>query len=159
MNKVGVIMATSPLGIGYDTTFELSEFNEPRLKSEIEVIKDALLFVLFAKPGNYPSLPLIGLDIPNMLYSFYDEINCDELKNRIIEQCAMLGEFIADGTIVIRKTIYKSQPSLLININGQEQYPDGYLSDDIGTVSRYLIGITYDEFQNLIYNINTQGGA
>ena len=31
------------LTVGYDTTFELNEFNEPRLRSEIEVIKDVFL--------------------------------------------------------------------------------------------------------------------
>ena len=46
--------------IGYDGTFELNEFNEPKLASEIEVVKNIILTVLFFKPGQYPSLPTIG---------------------------------------------------------------------------------------------------
>ena len=33
--------------IGYDTTFELNEFNEPRIRSEIETLKDVLKPDLF----------------------------------------------------------------------------------------------------------------
>jgi hypothetical protein len=68
---VVIIVIINEPNIGYDTTFELNEFNEHRLRSEIELIKNTILFILFAKPGQYPSLPHIGLDIQSMLYSFY----------------------------------------------------------------------------------------
>ena len=61
--------------IGCDVTFELNEFNNPRIKSEIETLKDIILFILFSRPGQYPSLPQIGLNIRDYLYDFYDEIN------------------------------------------------------------------------------------
>ena len=48
--------------IGADLTFELDQYNEPRLKSEGEMIKDIILYVLFSKPGQYPSL-LINVQI------------------------------------------------------------------------------------------------
>lgn len=150
-------MASTPFNVGYDTTFELNEFGQPRIRSEIEMIKDVLLFVLFAKPGQYPSLPMIGIDIQSMLYSFYDEINCADLQNQIIEQCAALGTFFSDGTIAIRKTIYRGHPSLLINIQGQESYPSGYLKDSIGNANQYMIGITFDDFNNMVFNINRGG--
>lgn len=143
--------------IGYDTTFELNEFNEPRLRSEIELIKNTILFILFAKPGQYPSLPHIGLDIQSMLYSFYDEINESDLKYKIKEQCNAMGVYLNDGTVDIRKTKYRGRPSLLINIQGTESYPDGYLKDHINESNNYLIGITFDELDKMIYNINNGG--
>jgi|GEM_PF-3200649 len=142
--------------VGYDTTFELNKFNEPRIRSEIETIKDVLLFVLFSKPGSYPSIPQIGLDIETKLYSFYDEINEDDLKSQITEQCAMLGTYMSAGTLDIRKTIYNHQPSLMIHIEGKEQYPVGYKSDKLAYSNRYLIGITYDEMNEMIYNVTAQ---
>lgn len=144
-----------PVSLGYDTTFELNEFNEPRIRSEIEVIKDVLLFVLFSKPGSYPSLPEIGLDIENYLYTFYDELDTEELREQITEQCAMLGAYINNGTIAIRKVKYHDQPSLMINIDGTETFPPGYKHDNIGGSDRYLIGITYDDMNQMIYNVNT----
>lgn len=141
--------------LGYDATFELNSFKQPRIRSEIELIRNTILYVLFAKPGNYPSLPNIGLDIQNMLYSFYDEIKEDDLKLRIVEQCEALGVYFDSGCINIRKTIYKKQPSLLINIEGTESYPDGYMYESESKVNRYLIGITFDEMKRMVYNINS----
>lgn len=140
--------------VGYDTTFELNEFNEPRLRSELETLKDVLLFVLFSKPGSYPSLPQIGLNIEDMLYSYYDEIDVDDLKSKITEQCAMLGSYISAGTIDIRKLKYKGQPSLIIHMEGRETFPVSYKNDQIGNSDRYMIGITFDELNQMIYNIN-----
>lgn len=142
-------------GIGYDTTFELNEFNEPRIRSEIETLKDALLFILFSKPGAYPSIPEIGLDIESYLYSYYDEIDVEDLKNQIIEQCELLGAYVSGGTIQIQKIKYKDKPSLLIHIEGTEDYPDSYKHDDISSNDKYLIGITYDKLNNMIYNVNS----
>jgi len=144
--------------IGFDTTFELNEFNEPRIRSELETIKDIVLFILFSKPGQYPSLPQIGLDIQSILYSFYDELDEDDLKYKIKEQCQAMGVFLSDGTIDLRKTKYRSHPSLLISIQGREVYPDGYLKDHINNVNTYLIGITFDELDRMIYNVNAKGG-
>jgi len=141
--------------IGYDLTFELNEFNEPRIKSEIELIRDVVLFICFTKPGQYPSLPYVGLDLESMLYSFYDEISDDDIKDKLISQCAALGYPIKDGTIQVRKTKYKGEPSLLIHIEGTESYPNGYKRDTQSDTTAYLIGITFDELKKLIYNINT----
>lgn len=146
------------LSIGYDTTFELNEFNEPRIRSEIETVKDVILFILFSKPGQYPSLPAIGLDIQSMLYSYYDEIDENDLKYKIENQCKAMGVYLGNGTVDIIKTKYKGQPSLLISINGTEIYPSGYMKDDIDISNRYLIGITFDDLNRMIYNINSERG-
>lgn len=141
--------------IGYDTTFELNEFNEPRIRSEIETVKDVLLFVLFAKPGQYPSLPQIGMDVGSDLYEFYDELDIDDFKSQLIEQCDMLGMYISSGNINIQKLIYKDKPSMIIDVQGTETFPPGYKHDQIGDSDRYMIGITYDELNNMIYSVNS----
>lgn len=138
--------------IGYDTTFELSEFRVPRIRSEVETAKNIILFILFAKKGQYPSLPMIGMDIGSMLFSFYDEIDCDAIKNEIIEQCEALKFYFESSILGVKKAIYKNKPSLLISICGKETYPSNYMKDHIATNS-YLIGITYDELNKLIYDI------
>ena len=142
--------------IGCDVTFELNEFNNPRIKSEIETLKDIILFILFSRPGQYPSLPQIGLNIRDYLYDFYDEINEDDLKNKLIEQCSMLGYYIKNGTFDLKKVMYKKQPSLIIHLEGEEEFPPGYKHDNVGNSKRYMIGLTYDDMKNMIYNINVK---
>ena len=141
--------------IGYDTTFELNEFNEPRLRSEIETLKDTLLFILFSRPGQYPSLPQVGLNIQDYLYEFYDEIDEVELKNKMIEQCETLGIYSKNGSFDIKKVMYKNQPSLIIHIEGTETFPSGYKHDQVGNSKKYMIGLTYNEVKDMIMSINT----
>lgn len=146
------------IDVGYETTFELNEFNQPRIRSELETVKDIVLFILFSKPGQYPSLPNIGLDIQGMLYGYYDELDVDDLKRKIISQCEALDTYFEKGCIQIKKTKYKNKPSLMIQIAGTESFPPGYMKDYITeSKNQYLIGITYDELNNMIYNINEGG--
>lgn len=149
-------MVNNNVTVGYDVTFELNEYAEPRIQSEIECIKNVLLFILFTKPGQYPSLPHIGLDIQNRLYSFYDDINESDLIYEITQQCKALNTFIDQGNIQIKKLKYRDQPSLIISVQGSESYPSGYMRDNRSTMNTYLIGITYDELNNMVYNINTE---
>lgn len=140
--------------LGYDLTFDLNEFGEPKLVSEVGLIKNLVMFILFTKPGQYPSLPMIGLDIESVLYSFYDELDVGDLKKKLVEQCAALGTYIKDNTILIRKTIYRKQPSLMIHIEGEEEYPEGYLKSKPSVTDKYLIGLTFDDMKHLISNIS-----
>ena len=149
------------LRVGYDTSFALNDFSQPKLRSELELIKNTLLYILFTKPGQYPSLPNIGMDIETLLYSFYDELDTNALAKDIIAQCTALGAYFNDGTIQIKKIKYKDSPSLIIYIDGTETYPiiNNYLVDEnylLGP-NKYMIGITFDELDKMIYNISDGG--
>ena len=142
--------------LGLDTTFELDKFAKPRLREESELIKNTVLYILFTKKGQYPSLPHIGMDIENLLYSFYDDINESSIVDELISQCAALGRYVNDGTIIIRKIKYKNQPSLMIHI---ESSPiDTILNQEESNSSRFQIGITFDELNHMIYNV-TEGSV
>lgn len=143
--------------IGYDTTFELNEFGLPRIRSELETVKDTLLTVLFLKPGQYPSLPNIGLAIDSYLYEHYDELDVEKLKTDIIEQCEALNPYIRNASILVRKLNYLNQPSLIIQVRGRETFPEGYLHDNLNNTDQYNIGITYDDLHHMIYNVNRGG--
>lgn len=140
--------------MGYDLTFDVNDFNEPKLMSEIETVKNVLLFVLFAKPGQYPSLPKIGMDIEQYLYSFYDELDENDLKSQIVSQCQLLDQYISDSTIEIKKEMYKGQPSLIINVNGTIAYPQTYKWNRTEQYPGFQIGITIDEDKQLQKYIN-----
>jgi hypothetical protein len=144
--------------IGYDTTFELNEFGQPKLRSEIEVVKNTILYVLFSKPGQYPSIPQIGLDIESILYSFFDELDEDTLVTKICEQCEALGVYFNSGSVAVKKQMYRNKPSLLIHIEGTESYPSGYLNNSYNNSDKYLIGITLNDLNQMIYNINSVKG-
>lgn len=138
------------LSIGYDLTFDINEFGVPKIKSELESVKDIILFILYTKPGQYPSMPDIGLDIDNLLYSHYDDINIENLKNKILNQCSALGTFFNSNQIIIQKFMYQNHPLLHIQIVGVSKYPSDYQSDDIDKIGKYNIALTHDELNKLI---------
>lgn len=142
--------------IGYDLTFELNDFGEPRIRSEIETLKDVILFILLSKPGQYPSLPQIGMNVESMLYSFYDEIDENKLQATLTEQCNALGVYFQNGMVAIKKAIYKGKPSLLFQINGNEKFPVGYKKGNSGSNRTYLIGITLNDLNQMIFNVNSR---
>jgi hypothetical protein len=153
-------MALTELNLGYDTTFELDDFGKPRLRGEGELIKNVLCTVLFYKPGQYPSLPLIGLDIGELLHSHYDDIQEAELRDSIIRQCGVLGAYFNSSQIQLRKVKYRGKPSLMINVQTADN--DLFTRDkvDVGLSedpSQYLIGISFDELNEMIYNISEVG--
>lgn len=136
---------------GYDGSFELDRFGNPRVVSDIEMMKNVVMFILFSKPGQYPSLPDIGMDIESLLYSFFDEIDEADLRNKIVAQCTALGWYFERGNINVRKVMYHNKPSLMIHIEGTEELPDDVASSN--ALERYQIGITFDDLNQLIYNV------
>lgn len=144
---------------GVDTTFELNDFGNPRLRSEDEMIKNILLTILFMKPGQYASLPVLGLDIKNLLYSNYDELDTDELENQLIEQCEALSTPIYNGDIQIKKVIYRGMHSLIINViteSDDSMFRNASESGAVKNSSGFYIGISVNELNELLYNVSSK---
>lgn len=137
-------------GIGQDALFELDEFSRPKLISPSEMIKNIIMFILFSKPGSYPSLPEIGLDIQSYLYEFYDVLNVYELRQNIINQCSLLEFYFNNNNIDIIKYKNNGVPSLKINM-------DYVINSSNGNQSKsFHIGISYDKLKNIIYTITEE---
>ena len=126
------------------------------VRSELETVKNILLFILFTKPGQYPSLPTLGYDIGSKLYSFYDDIREDDIIEDVCSQCEALRPYFNNGQIALKKDKYNDQPSMLISISGSESFPAGYRNASRNNNSRYMIGITYDDLHKMIYDVKQQ---
>lgn len=96
--------------------FGLNNFNEPKMFNESETKINNILALLFMRPGAYPSLPNLGINIGKYLYMFFDEINCEKIKSDIASQCIEFLDYIEDGTLDVMKTVYQGRPLLLITL-------------------------------------------
>ena len=94
--------------------FGVDNFNNPKMFNESETLVNNLLMLLFMKPGSYPSLPNLGIDITQYLYMFFDEINTNKIKNDIATQCVQFLDCIEAGTLDVQKVFYNNKPLLLI---------------------------------------------
>lgn len=140
--------------IGYDLTHELNDFEQPKLFSEIELIKNVIMFLLFSTPGQYPSLPMVGINIENYLYMTFDEINVDDIKDELMHQCGVLGLFFDSGQIEVVKRYERNRPVLFFRVSGRSVYPQGYISNT-NPNSGYTIGVTYDDYKKLVLAVST----
>jgi hypothetical protein len=132
-------MATT---IVIDPAFGVNNFNEPKVLSVTETIARNIMLILFGKPGFYPSMPELGMDIGQYLYEFEDNIDTEGIKSKLVEQCEEFLPEVDTGEFDVKKSHYKGQPLLLIFIP---------VIIDEKTLSMAL-GITRNEKGELVYN-------
>ena len=73
-----------------DPTYGLNDFSKPKVLSEAETYVRNLLTILFGKPGFYPSIPNLGMDIKQYLSQFSDSIDIAKVKSKLAYQCSDL---------------------------------------------------------------------
>lgn len=89
----------SEVGFGVDS------FGKPKILSEKESLLQIVFNVFVAKPGNYPSMPEIGIDIGSrILYLTEDRMEIEQLQIDIRDQLIMVipGEKIGDVIVGVR---------------------------------------------------------
>lgn len=101
---------------GVDPSFALNDFKEPLYYNESETIARNILFVLFGKPGFYPTMPTLGMNIQQLLYNFDDEININAIKAKLISQCSAFYSSINDESFDIQKVVKNNKVYILIKI-------------------------------------------
>lgn len=99
-----------------DPTFEVDDYNRGKILNESQTIAYNILTLLFAKPGFYPSIPSLGIDITSYFYRFSDEDLVNEIKTKLVSQCSHFLPSVESEELHIEKTDYKGQPMLVFII-------------------------------------------
>ena len=133
-----------------EPSFGVNVFDQAKYLNETETIANAMLNILVAKPGFFPSMPDLGMDVPNLLYSFWDEIDTNTLKAKLVSQCSAFKQFVDDGSFDIVKSSYKNQPLLLFVLpvvvkNIKEHLAIGITQDSNGNTSYNYVFLEYEE--------------
>ena len=125
-----------------EPNFGLDDFGRAKYLNETEALANSILNLLFGKPGFFPSMPDLGINIQSILYSFWDEVNVDQLKAEIVTQCQSFSQYIKTGELDVIKNYNNSQPLLLIVL------PTKILDGK----QNLSVGITQDKNGNIAYN-------
>lgn len=125
-----------------DPTFTVNDYNKPKMLTPKETYVNNILMLLFGKPGFYPSIPSLGLNIKQYLYKFEDEINTEDIKNQLVEQCSDFLPEVNSGDLDVISTVYNERPLLIFklpNIDDTKSY-------------EVAIGVTTNDKGEMIYN-------
>ena len=99
-----------------DPQMGVDSYNRPKVLSESETLVRNIITLLFGKPGFYPSIPRLGMNIQQYLYVFEDKMDTSALKQEFASQCKDFVDVIEDGSFDIITTRYKEQPLLIFVI-------------------------------------------
>lgn len=86
-----------------DPAFGLNGFGRPKIYSESETLANGILNALLSKPGSYPSLPNMGMDIARMVFLPFEDIDTVSIKNDLVQQCSYFNEVVRDGKFDVLK--------------------------------------------------------
>lgn len=128
--------------LGYDVALDYDSAYKPKVLSTFEMCINIIQTLLFMKPGQYPSIPELGIDINSYLHRYADDHMVPKtIKTQIEEQCNRIS--LTGITIDCMMDELDGQPALLIQITGTERIA-------IGSQSRkVIIGISYDQLNNI----------
>lgn len=131
--------------IGYDIALDYDSTYKPKVLSSFEMAVNIILTLLLMKPGQYPSIPELGIDIDQYLHEYADDPNITKtIIDKIYDQCNRLRLMISlDITCNIEK-LSNGLNALVVQITGDEQLAYGAESNKV------IIGISYDKL-NRIY--------
>ena len=99
-----------------DPVFGTNNYNKPKLLTESETVVYNILTLLLGKQGFYPSIPQLGMNIKQYLYSFEDSFDTSLLKSALAIQCTDFIPQITDGSFDIIKARFNEQPLLVFKI-------------------------------------------
>lgn len=100
-----------------EPAFGQNDFRKPRVMTGPEVVIQSVLMVLFGKPGCYPSIPELGMEIQKNRVWRIDEAKLEEIRDTLSYQCGLIRDgFIENAPQVTIGYIESDKPVLLIQI-------------------------------------------
>lgn len=129
--------------LNYDVLLDTDSMYKPKVASTFEMGIDIILTLLMMKPGQYPSLPELGIDIESYLFEYSDDKKLPaQIKDKLMHQCNLLDVVGFDIKVYFDKTA-DGVDALVVDITGDTRISYG------NTTGHVIIGISYDKLNRL----------
>lgn len=111
--------------IKHEVAFGVDSFGKPKVLSDKDTIAQLIINILYLRPGQLPSMPMLGIDIYNYITPSVGEEGLNDLSAYITSQCAALAPYIELTGTSAKLMTYQGKPILLIiipiTINGESE--------------------------------------
>lgn len=139
-NKYDVSMQS----LGFDTCLDVDSGNKPKILSTFELVVNSIVALLMMKPGQYPSIPELGIDIESYLFEYSDDVMLvNKLQAALEDQCNRLGWSGVTTNIFVDETS-DGIPVIVVAIDGVIYYANEVKKQHA------IVGISYDKL-NRVY--------
>lgn len=129
--------------LGYDVLLDTDSMYKPKVISSFEMCVNSILTLLVMKPGQYPSIPELGIDIEQYLHEYSDDPNIpQQVKVKLEDQLNRLTYVGIQVDCFFDKTS-DGFDALVVQVTGDEKATYGLEK------KRAIIGITYDQLNRL----------
>ena len=133
--------------LGYDVLFDTDEMYKPKIISTFQLCVNSILTLLKMKPGQYPSIPELGIDVERYLHEYSDDPKIAlSIQRQLSEQLAVL-DFVGITVDVYNDTTSDGHSALIIKITGDDRMTYHSKIEDV------IIGITYDQLGKMYTRI------
>ena len=129
--------------LGYDVLMDTDSTYKPKVISTFEMCVNTIITLLYMKPGQYPSIPELGIDIESYLHEYADDPNIpSEIKNKLTDQCNRIEVTGIQIDCYIEQTD-DGTDALVVKVTGTDKLGYGSQSGNV------IIGISYDKLNRL----------
>lgn len=129
--------------LGYDVLMDVDSYNKPKVISTFEMCINTIITLLKMKPGQYPSIPDLGIDIEQYLHEYADDMTIPEkIKSQLNDQCNRLQMTGIQINCFIDK-MSDGTNALVVQVDGTDRLAYGHKGP------RVLIGISFDKLNRL----------
>ena len=135
--------------LGYDVLLDTDSLYKPKVIPTFQLCINSILTLLFMKPGQYPSIPELGIDVEQYMHEFSDDSSVPHtIREKLYQQLSMIQ--MTNITIEVSfDKLPNGTSALLIQVNGTE-----YNRDPKERLSPVIIGITYDHLNRLYSRVS-----
>lgn len=129
--------------LNYDVVLDSDSMYKPKVLSSFELGINSVLMLLLMKPGQYPSIPELGIDIESYLFEYEENVKLPSIiKEKLLNQCNRLNVIGLDIDVRFDKTA-DGTSALVVDIKGNQRLCYG------SETSHIIIGISYDKLNRL----------
>lgn len=129
--------------LGYDVLMDTDSMYKPKVISSFEMCVNIILTLLMMKPGQYPSIPELGINIESYLHEYADDPNIPIIiKDKLMDQCSMLTVAGVNVDVYFDKTS-EGIDALVVEVTGTDRAVFG------SETSKVIIGISYNRLKEL----------
>lgn len=133
--------------LGYDVLLDTDEMNKPKVISTFQMCVNAILMLLKMKPGQFPSIPELGIDIEQYLHEYNDDETIpNTIKSKLDSQLNVLG-YVGITVDVTTDMTSDGYPAMIIRVSGTERLT--YHTN----MPSVVIGITYNQLGRMYTRI------